>query len=141
MPEFTAFEPGLSDFEQRMSGTPALRAMVTAAVRGDHAVAVDMLNALMEQTGVTVRVRGAVQGCWTLQADVPVSAAECLLSIAGLVAADGWRRVKLCGMASCAQVFIDRTNGNNRRYCDIHRSRRRPPETGKGAALLPGTSR
>ncbi|WP_338760536.1 CGNR zinc finger domain-containing protein [Nocardia vulneris] len=120
MPELSALEPGLSGFEQVTSRAPHLRAMVASAVRGDHGAAAHILNSLMEQAGITVRVHNTVQG-WTLEADAPVSAAECLLSIAQLVAADGWRRVKICDVRSCPAVFIDRTNGNNRRYCDSHR--------------------
>lgn len=51
-----------------------------------------------------------------------------------LVESAGWSRLKPCGHPECKQVFLDWTNGGNRRDCRTHR----PPRTGAPAA--PGES-
>ncbi|WP_407939520.1 CGNR zinc finger domain-containing protein [Nocardia terrae] len=121
VPHFAALEPALSEFGKLMTREPRLRAMVSAAARGDLDEACDILNVMLEAAGATVRVRRAPTGWALTTTDVAVSPAECVSSLAHLIAADGWRRIKVCEKPSCTEAFIDRTNGGTRRFCDSHR--------------------
>ncbi|MBF6303058.1 hypothetical protein IU459_36995 [Nocardia amamiensis] len=121
VPHFAALEPGLSALERLATRDLGVWAMLSTAARGDVDDATGLLNERLEATGTTVRVRRVAQGWVLVAAGTPETVATCLLSLAGLIAADGWRRVKTCERLSCATVFIDRTNGTSGRFCRSHR--------------------
>ncbi|MEC3958316.1 CGNR zinc finger domain-containing protein [Nocardia sp. CDC153] len=121
VPPFAAFEPGLSKFEKLATQDPRIRAMVSATVSGRLDEACALLNAMLELSGTSVQVRRVPEGWALTTTDAVESAAECVSSLAHLIATDGWRRIKVCEKPSCTQIFIDRTNGSIRLYCDSHR--------------------
>ncbi|MEC3920190.1 CGNR zinc finger domain-containing protein [Nocardia sp. CDC160] len=121
VPPFAVLEPGLSEFEKLATRDPRLKAMVFATASGRLDEACALLNAVLELSGAAVQVRRVPEGWALTTTDAAESAAECMSSLAHLIAADGWRRIKMCERPSCAEAFIDRTNGGTRRYCDLHR--------------------
>ncbi|MFB8282642.1 CGNR zinc finger domain-containing protein [Nocardia colli] len=121
VPRFATLEPGLSALEQLATCDPAVWMMLSTAARGDDAEATRLLNERLRATGTTVRVRRVARGWVLVAAGAPEMAATSLLSLAELISADGWRRVKTCEKTSCTTMFIDRTNGNSSRFCRSHR--------------------
>lgn len=124
VPMFAELEPGLSAAERAFAQRPAFAALLAAIRSGDADDAARQLNSRLAAADTTIRLQRRGDS-WVIVADgtSPAEADE-LFSVARLVAADGWRRIKICAASTCGTAFIDRTNGNLRRYCTVHRSHR-----------------
>ncbi|MFH5207550.1 CGNR zinc finger domain-containing protein [Antrihabitans sp. NCIMB 15449] len=95
---------------------------------GDIAAAAREVNHVLAQSETTVRLRrDFYNGRWlVVPAGTPAEAASAAFGLTQRIAVDGWRRVKFCSMHDCSTFFVDRTNGNIRRYCARHTTYREP---------------
>ncbi|MGH8791141.1 MAG: hypothetical protein ACRDXX_00640 [Stackebrandtia sp.] len=132
-PLFHALDPGLDEAERLLDvSNPDASGKLSQVLSAlpDEVEAVRRLNAVLAQTGATLRLRsGVVSGeegarQWRLELRGGTSdscrLAAAAAGLAGLVAADGWRRVKRCAIRGCQRGFVDRTNAVSRRYCRAH---------------------
>ena len=121
VPPFDRLDPDLALAETLLAPGRALAAV--AAALPDHTAAARRLNAVLAASGATPRLHRTANG-WrivTLSGDsTPDTPAAAASGLAGLIAADGWHRLKRCAAPSCGAAFIDRTNAAVRRYCRTH---------------------
>ncbi|MBA9007461.1 MULTISPECIES: CGNR zinc finger domain-containing protein [Thermomonospora] len=100
----------------------SLRAVFTAAARGDHADAVDRLNTLLIQHPVQPQLSGHDGQCWHLHltesGSVPDRyAAGAAMGLAVLISDRGVDRLGVCAAEGCGNVFFDTTVDRSRRHC------------------------
>lgn len=111
----------------------------------DEHAAVDLLNRLMTDAGVRVRLV-PVDGRWRWHlaphdeaGAVEHLAAAAAVGMLGLIQTSGRERLGLCAADGCAGVYVDLTRNRSRRYCipekcgnrtnlAAHRARRRAAE-------------
>jgi predicted RNA-binding Zn ribbon-like protein len=100
-----------------------LRAVFERAAGGDHAAAVDQLNALLQTAVIRPQISGHDAQDWHLHisegaVDVATAyAAAALMGIAVTVSEVGLDRFGTCQAPSCDNVFIDTSTNRSRRYC------------------------
>jgi predicted RNA-binding Zn ribbon-like protein len=103
-----------------------LRPVFEASNAGAHEAVVDTLNALMAKHPVTPYISGHGRsdgGRWHLHvADQHSSVAELLVSesllgLSSLVCDLGASRFGVCDASRCANVFVDTSPNQSRRYC------------------------
>jgi predicted RNA-binding Zn ribbon-like protein len=137
-PEFLRTPADLERYLQRWSIAPArkptaedlaevralrdrLRAVFEA---GDMAVAVGVLNDLLQGVRVTPQFGLKPDGSITLALEVGEElplvrrlAAEAALGLSAALEQYGIERLHVCGAAPCTEVFIDTSRNHSRRYC------------------------
>jgi predicted RNA-binding Zn ribbon-like protein len=106
----------------------ALRARLDAAAvaceSGDDAAAIEMLNALLAQTGAIPQIvahDGRGPHIHVSRPTAPLSdriAAHLAMGLAELVVAGESQRVRSCASPTCRDVFVDLSRNRSRRYCD-----------------------
>jgi predicted RNA-binding Zn ribbon-like protein len=106
----------------------ALRARLDAAAvaceSGDDAAAIEMLNALLAQTGAIPQIvahDGRGPHIHVSRPAAPLSdriAAHLAMGLAELVVAGESQRVRSCASPTCRHVFVDLSRNRSRRYCD-----------------------
>lgn len=106
----------------------ALRArldgIAVACESGDDAAAIEMLNALLAETGAIPQVvahdgRGPHIHVSRPAAPLPDRiAAHLAMGLAELVVAGESQRVRSCASPTCRDVFVDLSRNRSRRYCD-----------------------
>jgi predicted RNA-binding Zn ribbon-like protein len=106
----------------------ALRArlddVAVACESGDEAAAIEMLNALLAQTGAIPQIvahdgRGPHIHVSRPAAPLPDRiAAHLAMGLAELVVAGESQRVRSCASPTCRDVFVDLSRNRSRRYCD-----------------------
>jgi predicted RNA-binding Zn ribbon-like protein len=101
-----------------------LDAAAAACESGDDAVAIEMLNALLAETGAVPQIvahDGRGPHIHVSRPAAPLSdriAAHLAMGLAELVVAGESRRVRSCASPSCRDVFVDLSRNRSRRYCD-----------------------
>jgi predicted RNA-binding Zn ribbon-like protein len=101
-----------------------LDAVADACEAGDDAAAIDMLNALLTDTGATPQIvahDGRGPHIHVSRPAAPMAdriAAHLAMGLAELVVAGQGGRMRSCASPTCAAVFIDLSRNQSRRYCD-----------------------
>jgi predicted RNA-binding Zn ribbon-like protein len=117
VPPFRTLDPALAVAERLL---PTRLSTVVDALP-DEPLAASRLNALL--AGVRLRLAPSGSGSGWRMVHVGAAGADELATaaggLAGLVAVAGWHRLKRC--ETCAEPFLDRTNGRTRRWCTSHR--------------------
>jgi predicted RNA-binding Zn ribbon-like protein len=101
-----------------------LDAIVMACEAGDDLAAIEMLNALLAQTGAVPQIvahDGRGPHIHVSRAAAPLAdraAAHLAMGLAELVVAGESDRVRSCASPTCRDVFVDLSRNRSRRYCD-----------------------
>jgi predicted RNA-binding Zn ribbon-like protein len=101
-----------------------LDAIAVACEAGDDAAAIEMLNALLAETGAIPQIvahDGRGPHVHVSRPAAPMSdriAAHLAMGLAELVVAGESQRVRSCASPSCRDVFADLSRNRSRRYCD-----------------------
>jgi predicted RNA-binding Zn ribbon-like protein len=101
-----------------------LDAVAVACESGDGAAAIEMLNALLAETGAVPQIvahDGRGPHIHVSRPAAPLSdriAAHLAMGLAELVVAGESQRVRSCASPSCRDVFVDLSRNRSRRYCD-----------------------
>jgi predicted RNA-binding Zn ribbon-like protein len=106
----------------------ALRArldgVAVACESGDDPAAIEMLNALLAETGAVPQIvahDGRGPHIHVSRPAAPLSdriAAHLAMGLAELVVAGESQRVRSCASPTCRDVFVDLSRNRSRRYCD-----------------------
>ncbi|HWM01742.1 MAG TPA: hypothetical protein VNP92_05335 [Actinophytocola sp.] len=123
VPPFRTLDPALFAAERQLGA--GLSTVV--AVLPDEHLATDRLNAVLASLGASPRLRAGPGGWRVVLLDAAGGAGDLVTAaggLASLVAVAGWDRVKRC--ETCAEPYLDRTNGRTRRWCTRHRPHRVP---------------
>lgn len=100
-----------------------LRPIFEASDRGDEDGVVGLVNALLAKHPVTPYIAGHDRESWHLHvaergsSAASLIAAECVMGLATLVVDFGPSRLGVCSADKCAQVFVDTSPNQSRRYC------------------------
>jgi predicted RNA-binding Zn ribbon-like protein len=116
VPPFRTLDPALAVAERLLS----TRLSTVVDALPDEPLAASRLNALL--AGVRLRLVPSGVGWRMIYAGASSRADELSTAaggLAALVAVAGWHRLKRC--ETCAEPFLDRTNGRTRRWCTAHR--------------------
>ncbi|HEY0454248.1 CGNR zinc finger domain-containing protein [Actinophytocola sp.] len=122
VPPFRALDPALASAERLLAS--GLSTVVAALP--DEPLATARLNTLLAGLGVSPRLCPGQDGWRVVHVDATGEPSELATAAGGLVAlvaVAGWSRIKPC--ETCAEPFLDRTNGRTRRWCTRHRPRHR----------------
>jgi predicted RNA-binding Zn ribbon-like protein len=101
-----------------------LDAIASACERGDNRAAIEMLNALLAQTGAVPQIvahDGRAPHLHVSRPSAPLAdrmAAHFAMGLAELVVAGQNDRLRSCASPTCRDVFIDLSRNRSRRYCD-----------------------
>src|SRR3954452_4868254 len=100
-----------------------LRPVFEASNAGDQLAVVDRLNALLAKHPVTPYIAGHEPGRFHMHVTDQQSSvselliAESLMGLSTLVCDLGATRLGVCHASSCANVFVDTSPNQSRRYC------------------------
>jgi predicted RNA-binding Zn ribbon-like protein len=100
-----------------------LRPVFEASNDGDEARVVELLNALLAKHPVTPYIAGHEPGKWHMHVADRTSSvaellvAESLMGLSTLVCDLGPTRLGVCDASPCADVFVDVSPNQSRRYC------------------------
>jgi predicted RNA-binding Zn ribbon-like protein len=112
------------DLPRLVAHRARLDAVVAACEAGDDAAAIEMLNALLAQTGAVPQIvahDGRGPHIHVSQPTAPIAdrmAAHLAMGLAELVVAGQSGRLRSCASPSCRDVFVDLSRNRSRRYCD-----------------------
>jgi predicted RNA-binding Zn ribbon-like protein len=101
-----------------------LDAIAAACEAGEHAAAIEMVNALLAETGAIPQIvahDGRGPHIHVSRPAAPMAdriAAHLAMGLAGLVVAGQSDRLRSCASPTCRDVFIDLSRNRSRRYCD-----------------------
>jgi CGNR zinc finger/Putative stress-induced transcription regulator len=101
-----------------------LDAIAASCESGDDEVAVEMLNALLAETGAVPQIvahDGRGPHIHVSRPAAPLAdriAAHLAMGLAELVVSGESERVRTCASPSCRDVFVDLSRNRSRRYCD-----------------------
>jgi predicted RNA-binding Zn ribbon-like protein len=101
-----------------------LDAIAVACEAGDQAAAIQMLNALLAETGAIPQIvahDGRGPHIHVSRPAAPMAdrmAAHFALGLAELVVAGQSDRLRSCASPTCRDVFVDLSRNRSRRYCD-----------------------
>jgi predicted RNA-binding Zn ribbon-like protein len=115
-------EPG--DVARLREHRARLDAVAAACEAGDDEAAIEMLNALLAETGAVPQIvshDGRGPHIHVSRPTAPLSdriAAHLAMGLAELVVAGESQRVRSCASPSCRDVFVDLSRNRSRRYCD-----------------------
>jgi predicted RNA-binding Zn ribbon-like protein len=114
----------LGDVARLREHRARLDAVTAACESGDDAAAIEMLNALLAETGAVPQIvahDGRGPHIHVSRPAAPLSdrvAAHLAMGLAELVVAGESQRVRSCASPSCRDVFVDLSRNRSRRYCD-----------------------
>jgi predicted RNA-binding Zn ribbon-like protein len=118
-------EPGTAADVRRLRAYRArLDEIAVACEAGDIDRAVEMLNALLAQTGASPQIashHGRGPHIHVSRPDSPLAdrmAAHFAMGLAWLVVAGEAGRMRSCASPTCSDVFVDLSRNRSRRYCD-----------------------
>jgi predicted RNA-binding Zn ribbon-like protein len=100
-----------------------LRSRLTAAFdAATQAVAVETLNALVEESGTPPRLERSAQSwgfrSWPDESEgLAFVGPYAALGLLDVIRADGWERLGRCAGSPCRCVYIDRSRNRSRRFC------------------------
>ena len=101
-----------------------LDAIAASCESGDDEAAVEMLNALLAETGAVPQIvahDGRGPHIHVSRTAAPLAdriAAHLAMGLAELVVSGESERVRSCASPSCREVFVDLSRNRSRRYCD-----------------------
>jgi predicted RNA-binding Zn ribbon-like protein len=101
-----------------------LDAIVVACEAGDQAAAIELLNALLAETGAIPQIvvhDGRGPHTHVSRPAAPLAdrmAAHFAMGLAGLVVDGEADRLRSCASPACRDVFVDLSRNRSRRYCD-----------------------
>ena len=101
-----------------------LDSIVTACEAGQEQAAINLINALLSETGASPQIVAHDGRGPHLHVSRPTSpladrmAAHFAMGLAWLVVAGESGRVRSCESPTCQQVFVDFSRNRSRRYCD-----------------------
>ena len=101
-----------------------LDAIAASCEAGDDEAAIDMLNALLAQTGAIPQIvahDGRGPHIHVSRPAAPLAdriAAHLAMGLAELVVSGESQRVRSCASPTCREVFVDLSRNRSRRYCD-----------------------
>jgi predicted RNA-binding Zn ribbon-like protein len=115
---------GPGDLPRLRSHRARLDAVAAACERGDDGTSIELLNALLAETGAIPQIvahDGRGPHIHVSRPAAPLAdriAAHLAMGLAQLVVAGQGRRVRSCASPSCRNVFVDESRNQSRRYCD-----------------------
>jgi len=121
---FHGIPAGPSDLALLRAHRARLDAVAVALESGDDAPAIEMLNALLTDTGAIPQIvahDGRGPHIHVSRPAAPLAdriAAHLAMGLAELVVAGDSQRVRACASPSCRCVFVDLSRNRSRRYCD-----------------------
>lgn len=125
---YRALREPLAAAEQRLNDTTGPKRhqawqQLRDAIGDDRAcvAAVDRLLAALQGSWRLVPVGGRWRVALTGRPGAAVGDLAAVQALVLLVESAGWSRLKPCAYQECNQVFLDWTNGGNRRDCRAHR--------------------
>ena len=101
-----------------------LDAIAAGCESGDDEAAVEMMNALLAETGAVPQIVAHDGRGPHVHVSSPVApmadriAAHLAMGLAELLVAGESRRVRSCASPACQEVFVDLSRNRSRRYCD-----------------------
>jgi CGNR zinc finger/Putative stress-induced transcription regulator len=101
-----------------------LDAIAASCESGDDEAAIEMLNALLAETGAVPQIvahDGRGPHLHVSRPAAPLAdriAAHLAMGLAELVVSGESERVRSCASPSCREVFVDLSRNRSRRYCD-----------------------
>jgi CGNR zinc finger/Putative stress-induced transcription regulator len=101
-----------------------LDAIAAHCESGDDEAAIEMMNALLAETGAVPQIVAHDGRGPHVHVSSPVApmadriAAHLAMGLAELVVAGESRRVRSCASPTCREVFVDLSRNRSRRYCD-----------------------
>ena len=103
-------------------------AMFKSAATGDDEAAIERLNALLVQFPIQPEVVSHDDQRWHVHLAPHGSVSDqiasgAVIGMALTVSLYGVKRLGICGIAACPQVFIDSSKNRSRRYCAEHAAR------------------
>ncbi len=121
---FHGIPAGPRDVARLRAHRARLDAVAVACEAGDDAEAIQMLNALLAETGAIPQIvahDGRGPHIHVSRPAAPLSdriAAHLAMGLAELVVAGESQRVHSCASPSCRDLFVDLSRNRSRRYCD-----------------------
>jgi hypothetical protein len=121
---FHGIPGGPGDVPRLRAHRARLDAVAVACESGDDAAAVEMLNALLAETGAVPQIVAHDDRGPHIHVSRPAAplsdriAAHLAMGLAELVVAGESQRVRSCASPSCRDVFVDLSRNRSRRYCD-----------------------
>jgi CGNR zinc finger/Putative stress-induced transcription regulator len=121
---FHGIPAGPRDVARLQAHRARLDAVAVACEAADDAAAIEMLNALLAETGAIPQIvthDGRGPHVHVSRPAAPMSdriAAHLAMGLAELVVAGESQRVRSCASPSCREVFADLSRNRSRRYCD-----------------------
>jgi predicted RNA-binding Zn ribbon-like protein len=112
------------DVARLRSHRARLDAVASRCESGDADAAIEMLNALLAQTGAIPQIvahDGRGPHVHVSRPSAPLAdriAAHLAMGLAELVVAGEMERVRTCAADPCRDVFVDLSRNRSRRYCD-----------------------
>ena len=121
---FHGIPAGRRDVPRMRAHRARLDAIAAACESGDDEAAIEMLNALLAETGAIPQIvahDGRGPHIHVSRPAAPLAdriAAHLAMGLAELVVAGESSRVRSCASPTCQDVFVDLSRNRSRRYCD-----------------------
>jgi predicted RNA-binding Zn ribbon-like protein len=121
---FHGIAAGPADVPRLRAHRARLDAIAAACGSGDDEAAVEMVNALLAETGAIPQIvahDGRGPHVHVSRPSAPMAdriAAHLAMGLGELLVAGESRRVRSCASPSCQDVFVDLSRNRSRRYCD-----------------------
>ncbi len=121
---FHGIPAGPGDVPRMRAHRARLDAIAAACESGDDDAAIEMLNALLAETGAIPQIvahDGRGPHIHVSRPAAPLAdrvAAHLAMGLAEIVVAGESGRVRSCASPSCQDVFVDLSRNRSRRYCD-----------------------
>jgi hypothetical protein len=115
---------GPRDVPRLRSHRARLEAIAASCETGDEAAAIEMVNALLAETGAVPQIvahDGRGPHVHVSRPAAPLAdriAAHLAMGLGELVVAGEMERVRTCAAEPCRDVFVDLSRNRSRRYCD-----------------------
>ena len=114
----------MPDVQRLRAHRARLDAIAVACEAGDRPAVIEMLNALLAETGAIPQIvahDGRGPHIHVSRPAAPMAdriAAHIAMGLAGLVVAGQSDRLRSCASPDCREVFVDLSRNRSRRYCD-----------------------
>jgi hypothetical protein len=121
---FHGIAAGPRDVSRLRAHRARLDAIAAHCESGDDEAAIEMMNALLAETGAVPQIVAHDGRGPHVHVSSPVApmadriAAHLAMGLAELVVAGESRRVRSCASPTCREVFVDLSRNRSRRYCD-----------------------
>ena len=121
---FHGIAAGPRDVPRLRAHRARLDAIAASCESGDDEAAIEMMNALLAETGAVPQIVAHDGRGPHVHVSSPVApmadriAAHLAMGLAELLVAGESRRVRSCASPTCREVFVDLSRNRSRRYCD-----------------------